>query len=471
MNPSRFFEVLRDRWIVVGISTVLGLLVGVLLTMLTPTTFKSSTELFLTTPGWGTPTTLGNADSSPFQGDEFSQQRAGTYTRLAEGADFSARVASRLGESGLRDVESLSVRVVPDTVLLEISGTADSADRALQLTNAASDEMNETIRRLETPSGTLIPTVQPLTVVTASAPTSPSGPQTIPNLLLGLVVGSMVGVTGVILAAARSRAVQGVDELAAWTGLPVLESIPYLGDRGLSAEEGAQSASRSSFERLQFKRDLIGSGTPASPVLVTAADEGEISRFAAGGIADAACALGYSVVLVDCNFRSSRAHIELGVTDIVMSDSVLDDVLISTPLQPTLLRSGSPTETPERVFESESFGRMLRDLSARFDVVVVFDSGGTQYADSSRLAKVCRSIILVVQSHSMNRQDLMTKIHDLEIAGAKIEGSVLLTTTRRGQRGAVLPGGRPETTDSVASHTPRRDGDTRTQRSPRKANT
>lgn len=228
---------------------------------------------------------------------------------------------------------------------------------------------------------------------------------------------------------------------------------------------------RSSFERLQFNRDLIGAGTPASPVLVTAADKGEISGFAGGGIADAACALGYSVVLVDCNFRSSRAHIELGVTDIVMSDSVLDDVLISTPLQPTLLRSGSPTESPERVFESESFGRMLRDLSARFDVVVVFDSGGTQYADSSRLAKVCRSIILVVQSHSTNRQALMTKIHDLEIAGAKIEGSVLLATTRRGQRGAVLPGGRPDTTDSVASHTPRRDGDTRTQRSPRKANT
>ncbi|MER5838240.1 hypothetical protein ABT116_48075, partial [Streptomyces sp. NPDC002130] len=75
MNPSGFFEVLRDRWIVVGISTVLGLLAGVLLTLLTPTTFKSSTELFLTTPGWGTPTTLGNADSSPFQGDEFSQHR------------------------------------------------------------------------------------------------------------------------------------------------------------------------------------------------------------------------------------------------------------------------------------------------------------------------------------------------------------------------------------------------------------
>jgi len=202
MNPSRFFGVLRDKWVVVGISTLLGLLVGVLLTLLTPTTFKSSTQLFLTTPGWGTPTTLGNADSSPFQGDEFSQQRAGTYTRLAEGADFSARVASRLGEGGLRDVESISVRVVPDTVLLEISGTTDSADRALQLTNAASDEMNETIRRLETPSGTLIPTVQPLTVVTASAPTSPAGPQTIPNVLLGLVVGSLVGVTGVILAAA-----------------------------------------------------------------------------------------------------------------------------------------------------------------------------------------------------------------------------------------------------------------------------
>ncbi|GAA3196021.1 hypothetical protein GCM10020255_098090 [Rhodococcus baikonurensis] len=312
MNPSGFFEVLRDRWIVVGISTVLGLLAGVLLTLLTPTTFKSSTELFLTTPGWGTPTTLGNADSSPFQGDEFSQQRAGTYTRLAEGADFSARVASRLGENGLRDIEVISVRVVPDTVLLEISGTADSADRALQLTNAASDEMNETIRRLETPSGTLIPTVQPLTVVTASAPTSPSGPHTIPNVLLGLVVGSMVGMTGVILAAARSKAVQGIDQLAAWTGLPVLESIPYVGDRGFAAEEGAQSAVRSSFERLQFNRDLIGAGTPASPVLVTAADKGEISGFAGGGIADAACALGYSVVLVDCNFRSSRAHIELG---------------------------------------------------------------------------------------------------------------------------------------------------------------
>lgn len=46
MNPSRFFGVLRDKWVVVGISTLLGLLVGVLLTLLTPTTFKSSTSSF-----------------------------------------------------------------------------------------------------------------------------------------------------------------------------------------------------------------------------------------------------------------------------------------------------------------------------------------------------------------------------------------------------------------------------------------
>ncbi|MGC0362825.1 Mrp family chromosome partitioning ATPase [Rhodococcus sp. 27YEA15] len=475
MNPAGFVAVLRARWIVVGIASTLGALAGVVFTLLTPTTFSSSTQLFLTTPGWGYPTTLGNSDSSPFQGDQFTQQRAGTYTMLAEGSDFIERVAARLGESGFHGVEGLSVRVVPDTVLLEITGTADSADRAFQITNAASAEMDETVRRLETPSGTLIPIVQPLTVVTAKPASEPAGPAAIPNVLLGLVLGSAFGATWVTFAAARSRKFTDVGRLASWTGLPVLEFV-----RRPPVDDQVDSDSRGSFARLQFNRELIGGGSGAreSPVLVTAAEEGPNSAYVAQGVAEASSALGYSVVLVDCDFRTRRAHVEPGVTDIVLAHADLEEVLVPARLQgPARLTSGSATATPEAVLESESFRRLMGTLSTRYDRVVVFDSGGTEYVDSGRLVQVCASVIVVVESNSTERQTLVGKIDDLRLAGARIEGSVLVGNPNEHERRSAFVSGTQDaaavsgavgTTDRP---TPPLEGDTRTRRSRRKANT
>ncbi|MFD4430703.1 YveK family protein [Nocardia sp. NPDC058497] len=212
MNPS-FLTLLRMRWQLVTTLLLLAILMGVGVTLQTTPRFVSTARVFLATPSWNG-ATRNSAEASPFRGDDFARSRARSYVRMAGDVDLARRVILKLGAD--RSPEALAgavtAHLIPDTVLIDVSVADVSAPEAQRLADAVAAELAAQILALETPSGSRIPTVEPVITQTADLPEQPSEPDVWNNLTLAVGLGLLAGVTGAVLIPQRpgsARSVRG----------------------------------------------------------------------------------------------------------------------------------------------------------------------------------------------------------------------------------------------------------------------
>lgn len=212
MDLPAFVATVRRHWQLVTACFVVGLLAGLGLSLAATPMFESTARMFLATPGWNPAAPGADGESSPYRGNEFSRQRALTYVRLATDPDLAGRVVTQLGEH--LDPGELaahtSAHVVPDTVLLEVSVRDSSAVRAQRLAGAVAAELATEIRGMETPSGSLIPTVEPVLTRAPEVAAKPAEPRVWITLLLAATTGLVLGVT---VAVARELAAPAAQEI------------------------------------------------------------------------------------------------------------------------------------------------------------------------------------------------------------------------------------------------------------------
>src|SRR3954449_5148253 len=115
----------RSGWWLLAGGLLLGLAVAGLLSWLTPPLSSSSTQLFVSVTG-------STDTSAAYQGNLFSQQRVTSYAQLLTGEKLAAQGCDDLGlpltpEQVARKVTATPL---PDTVILEVTVSDTSADRA-----------------------------------------------------------------------------------------------------------------------------------------------------------------------------------------------------------------------------------------------------------------------------------------------------------------------------------------------------
>lgn len=207
MDGRAFLQLLRTRWTTVATCLMLGLIVGTGVALLTPIKFASTAQVLLRTPGWNAITSGDIANASPYQADDYSQERARTYASLVSAPGFAERLhaSSRLQRSASDFAGDLTARVVPDTVLLEVTAKDRTATGAQELTTAAAAELVKEIRQLETPDGALVSTVEPVLTSPATAPKDATDPDVAFMVTMGGAFGFLAGVTVATLMNTRRR--------------------------------------------------------------------------------------------------------------------------------------------------------------------------------------------------------------------------------------------------------------------------
>ena len=103
------------HWWPVGVGAVLGIAAGLALALSTPTSYTATSTLFL-----GAPVSADSAGA--YSGDLFSQQRASTYSQLANSRDLAVKVIDDLALPMTPDELSAKVTAgqVPKTVLVQV---------------------------------------------------------------------------------------------------------------------------------------------------------------------------------------------------------------------------------------------------------------------------------------------------------------------------------------------------------------
>ena len=170
MTLHDFGRLLREHWLVVITGLLLGVGSAIGYSYLKPAEYTAKLTMYVSSQGADT-------TQAAFQGAQLSQDRVASYTELLTGPRVTSDVIRKLGLAETSDELARQVTATSklDSVLLDVSVTDLSADRATDIANTIGDVFPDLVAELERST---TPGVQPAVAVRvvqpALRPTQPS---------------------------------------------------------------------------------------------------------------------------------------------------------------------------------------------------------------------------------------------------------------------------------------------------------
>jgi capsular exopolysaccharide synthesis family protein len=283
----------------------------------------------------------------------------------------------------------------------------------------------------------------------AEQPTSPKKAATLAvSLILGLICG-----TG--FASARDRLdwrLRSTEEISTILAAPVLgvvPSMPPAKDKKNVTVNGqkVQLEPKSSIaEAYRTIRTAVFFGVPkgqARTILVTSPSPNDGKTTMVSNLAIAMAQAGQKTLIVDADFRKPMQHnifgfaneAEKGLSSILSGQITLDNAIRNCPTDGLfLLTSGPEIPNPSELLNSEAFSNLLKELTHRYDRIIIDSPPITSVADSQILAALCDITILVIRAEKTTRKTAEQARDALAGIGARVLGAVVNDVSPRHSR-------------------------------------
>lgn len=447
MDVRDYLRAVRRHWWLTVSAVLLGVGAGVGVTAMTPPEYAASVTFFVGTQTKGV--------SDAYQGGLFSQQRIKSYADLLTSDRLAQAVVGR--ESQARSASQLQAAItatpVPDTVLLQATVTDRNRNRAVVLTRAVADAFVDLVQTLETPPGGSSPTVWVEVVAGPTLADGPVAPQPVRNVGLGLAVGLLLGIGAAVLREVLDTSVKSASSLAELTGSPVLSSVP-VDSRArkdpLIVAGSAGSVRAEALRQLRTNLQFVNVDEPARTLVVTSAVPGEGKSTTACNLAIVFAEAGKRVVLVDADLRRPRLAEYLGVdgtvgvTNVLAGQATVDDALQEWGTSGVfVLPSGSVPPNPSELLGSRNMASLLESLRGGFDMVIVDTPPLLPVTDGALAATLVDGTVLVFRCGKTSAAQVRSASEALAAVDAKVLGSVLNMTPRKGEAGYAYYGYEP----------------------------
>lgn len=429
---------IRTRWITLCVTTLIGVLAALAITLLTTPLYQASTRLFVSTASSGA------TASDLYQGNRLSQERVTSYTELLMGETLAQRTIDKLGldmsAQSLRDNVKASAK--PDTVLLDVDVLDESPVRARDIANALSDEFVVLARELETPEGGTRPDARVVVEQRASIPDRPVVPKAERNIAVGLAIGVMLGLGLAILRDLLDNTVKSRETLEEITGAGTVGSIPLDKERRNEPAisfENDNSAIAEAFRKLRTNLQFLAVDNPPRVIVITSSMPAEGKSTTAINIALALAEADHNVVLVDGDMRRPMLHKYLDVLGPVGFSTVLSGgASLSEALQKTkypgltVLTSGAIPPNPSELLGSLAAKKLLSEMRAQFDYVIVDTTPLLAVTDAALLSASADGVLIIARFGQTKRDQLTHAVGSLEDVGESVLGAVFAMTPKRG---------------------------------------
>lgn len=284
----------------------------------------------------------------------------------------------------------------------------------------------------------------------AKVPDGPSSPNVPLNLLIGLAAALLLGLSAVILAEMLDAGLATSEDIETRLRLPSLGAIPLLksvtepGERGIAPVEYVVSRPLSAFaESVRSLRTSIlfaHTGRAPKTVLITSALPGEGKTTTAIALFRSAADANQSVVIVDCDLRRRNVSKvmglspEIGLIEVLNGSRTLDQALVADPLTGAAVLPLSTTDIlPRAAFESPAMDRLLVDLSARFQLVILDAAPSLAVAETRIIASKVDATLFIARWRKTPQKAIETGIQLLDQAGANVIGVALTQVDMRQQ--------------------------------------
>jgi len=437
MSVQDLLKLLRARWVIVFVTALVTVLGTMAYTLLQTPLYQASTRLFVST-------TSGTSAVDLYQGSRYSQERVLSYTELLKGETLANRTIDRLDLN--MNADDLKAKVTakskPDTVLITVSVLDDSPVRARDIANALSDEFVVIARELETPNPGASPDARVVVEQRASIPRKPLTPKPVRNFALSIALGALLGIGLALLRDQLDNTIKTPQILEQITGAGVAGYIPF--DKELSASpainfDNDNSGPAEAFRKLRTNLQFLAVDDPPRVLVVTSASPSEGKSITSLNIALALAEANHNVVLVDGDLRRPRVAKYLDVVGSVGFSTLLggvarlDEVLQKTKYpRLTVLAAGPCPPNPSELLGSLTAQKLLSELRAEFDYVIIDSSPLLAVTDGAILAAHADGALLAARYGNTTREQLAHAVRILNDVGAKILGAMLTMIPSRG---------------------------------------
>ncbi|WP_409483684.1 polysaccharide biosynthesis tyrosine autokinase [Arsenicicoccus dermatophilus] len=438
MDLQDYLRVLRKRWRVVLALTLLSTLVAGAVVALTPRSYESRTELFVSTANTGTSADL-------MQGSTFTQQQMKTYAEVITSPRVLDPVRRTLGVAPGTDLaRQVRATTPPDTVLLDLTVTDHDRDKAARVANAVAEQFTTTIQELQSVKAGQDSPVKASILQTAVASDHPCAPRPLRTLALGLVLGLLLGLGAALLRDLLDTSIKGEREVKEVAEDPVIGSIhfdPDASSHPLIVHSDAHSTRAEAFRTLRTNLQFVDAATHPRVLVLTSSLPGEGKTTTTGNLGLTLAASGAKVCIIEGDLRRPRLlqymglEGAVGLTSVLIGEADLEDVLQPFGDNLHVLGSGPIPPNPSELLGSPAMRDLLDRLRRDFEYVVIDAPPVLPVTDAAVLATLADGAVLVVGAGVIRKEDLTRALDHLRAVDARLLGLVVNRVPTRGGDG------------------------------------
>jgi exopolysaccharide transport family protein len=336
-----------------------------------------------------------------------------------------------------------------------VAGSLGGAKGTLEANNRATVRLNELERKAEasktlyesylnrykeTSSQQGIEQSDARIVSKAKIPGSPSSPKINLNLALGLLLGLGAGFASVALAEMLDAGLTTAEDVEQRLETSYLGAIPLLASVSEDSEIAPidhvvakpLSSFSEAFRNLRASIAYSRLGEPVRVIAITSALPGEGKTTTSLCLARTAALQGARVVVVDCDLRRRtvnrllRADPATGLLEVLSGEATLQQaIVVDEPTGAHVLPLAKSAFTPKDVFGTVAMDRLLADLRARYDLIILDTAPILPVADTRVLAPKADTVVFLARWRKTPQQAIEAAFRLLAGTGAHVGGVAL----------------------------------------------
>jgi succinoglycan biosynthesis transport protein ExoP len=432
-----YWLIVRKRWGLMVLVTVLGLLGALAVNQFTTPMYLSTAKLFVSSQ-------TSDSASDLLSGSSFTQQRVKSYADLVTSPSVLNTVINELDLHSIRRdlAERITATVPLNEVIIQIDVLDESRYRAAQIANAVATSLTTTVNRIEAPlSGASSPVklsmVQPGTISPI-----PDSPKPLLNFALGFFVGLVLSIGLSVLLETLDNKIRSVGDISGFANETILGGIalnPIFAKTPLVVQSHPKSRSAESYRQLRTNIQFVEAARGRKSIVITSAMPSDGKTTTSTNLALAFAQAGKKVIIVDADFRKPKLHKTMGldgtvgVTNLLIGQVELPDVVQQWGnSRLDVLPAGKIPPNPSELLGSEPMKNLIAHLEQAYDVVLLDTAPLLPVTDAAILSTMTGGVVLVTSVGKTTKPQLRTALSNLANVDGKVLGFVMNRIPTRG---------------------------------------
>ena len=434
MELIQYWRLIVQNRIVIGASTLVGLVIAAAITFTTTPLYESQAQIFVSTPA----STLDI--SALATGSSFSQQRVKSYAQIVNSPITLEPVIRKLNLklTSTELAKTITASAPLDTVLISLKVSDTDPQRAAKVANAVAEQFGITVGDLELHGIGVDSPVKVSTVKDAFPAKSPVSPNKAINFALGIILGFACGLGICSLRKSLDNTIKNENDL---DGIPLLAAIGFdeqADEKPLITQLGRYAARTEAFRTLRTNLQFLSPDSHPQVIAITSALPNEGKTTSSINIALSLSQAGAKVILVEGDLRRPKVPLYLemssmsrGLSDLISGSSKLTLQTIKSTLRTyestglRVLLSGMVPPNPSELLGSRKFEELLSILRKQFEYVIIDCPPLLPISDAAVISAKADGCIVVVHAGETKKPHFIGTRDAIQNVGSAILGVII----------------------------------------------